>query len=147
MDKIKYIVLEHSADILIEVEGKTLGELFRNAAIGMCEEVLDNNTVHYEFVCIGGLLYCENIEYGEINVFDNIENALKNFLDRVKEILYDKRMYPQNIQFDVNGISLYKTLLNPEAVFCDEIKAVTLHMMKITRSEDGIWRTKVLFDV
>jgi SHS2 domain-containing protein len=113
----------------------------------MCEEVLDNNTVHYEFVCIGGLLYCENIEYGEINVFDNIENALKNFLDRVKEILYDKRMYPQNIQFDVNGISLYKTLLNPEAVFCDEIKAVTLHMMKITRSEDGIWRTKVLFDV
>ena len=138
--KIGYKVLEHSADILIEVEGNTLGELFRNAAVGMCQEVLDG-TQYYD-KHNKGLLQ----EVGGVIIDNNMEDELKGFLDGIKEQLY-KRRFPAKIDF--LGYCIYITWkpLKKKVTFCDEIKAVTLHMMKITRGEDGIWRTRVLFDV
>jgi len=142
-NKIKYKVLEHSADILIEVEGETLGELFRNAAVGMCNEVLDKNMVEYDPEWKEG--WMDEVNY--LSLADNIEDQLKKFLDYIVGVLYIQKTYPKNIIFEEGSVFTYWERLNSEAVFCDEIKAVTLHMMKITRGEDGIWRTKVLFDV
>jgi len=141
----KYKVLEHTADLMIQAFGATLGELFENAAIGMCEQVVEKKV----------FAKVTSFDTYPINLANDIENELRDFLGWVKDLLYgydQENMYPTKFEWDGLGeVAVYFTLLDGEkTIYSDEIKAVTFHEMQITREifeEKWRWQTKIVFDV
>ena len=69
----KYKLLEHTADAMVEVYGKTLGELFENAAYAMFDQMTDMSKVEPK---------------GEINVVLQAESAERLLVDFLQELLY-----------------------------------------------------------
>jgi len=137
----KYKVLEHTADLMIQAFGATLGELFENAAIGMCEQVVEKKV-------LTGTTGTYPIE---VNLFGGIENIFRDFLNIIKDGLYDFGRYPIFLDF-YDGVAVvhFEEMDRDKSVFCDEIKAVTFCEMLITREileEKWWWQTKIVFDV
>ena len=152
----KYIVLEHTADIMIKAYGHSLDEMFVNAAIGMCEQVTEMNEFRVQMFHQYSFEIEEKVE--------DEEYLLREFLSEIKDRLYD-RYYPYKIDIHrANGkLEVLVTCfqLTERSTFSDEIKAVTYHEMKIKKEAiikiheligkpkgpSHVWHTKVVFDV
>ena len=133
--------LDHTADVGIEVESKTLEELFRESARGM-----------FSIIC-GNL---EEVDCGEwvsgTVEGEDLEELLYNFLEELLYIFEVKHLILK--EFDVKFIG--KNLIHYRA--CGErfdpakhristgIKSPTYHMMQIER-ENGSWKARIIFDV
>lgn len=135
----KFEVVEHTADIGLRAHGKTLKELFCNAAEGMfsiiCDlekvaarrcldvkaEAEDKETLLVEW--LNELLYLFEVEKILFNKFDVIE---------LEEQSLKARACGEEIDLNRHEV---KT----------QIKACTYHMLKIAKNKH--WRGEVIFDV
>jgi protein archease len=70
---VKYRLLEHTADAMVEVEGKTLGELFANAAYAMFDQMTDVNEVEPK---------------GEMKIVLQADTQERLLVDFLQELLY-----------------------------------------------------------
>jgi SHS2 domain-containing protein len=70
---VKYRLLEHTADAMVEVHGKTLGELFANAAYAMFDQMTDVNKVEPK---------------GEMKVVLQADTQERLLVDFLQELLY-----------------------------------------------------------
>lgn len=153
----RFKVIEHTADIGIRVSGKTLEELFENAAYGMFAQLTDIDKVQPK----------EKITV-KVQGYDQ-ESLLVNWLNELLYLSATKKMFFS--QFKIKSISAkvaeeespqraQKTeepmrllsWVRGEKIDCKkhlchlEIKAATYHNLKITRGKEG-YRTTIIFDV
>lgn len=136
-----YELLEHTADIFIKANGKTLSEAFENAAIGMFDIIYPTSKVG----SIG--------EYQLEHKSADLEQLLVEWLS---ELLYIYET--QNVLFSSFKVQLDETQLSLKCqafgekvdpskhIISDEIKAVTYHMLEIGQESDHYF-VKVLFDI
>ena len=135
-----YELIDHTADVGIRAFGKTLEELFRNAAIGMFEIIADLGTVG-----TGDAreinLSAENVE--ELYLVWHQELLFRSAVDHVvyKEFVF-KEISEKGLSAAIRGEKF-----NPDTQSLKkEIKAVTYHALKVEKTKEG-WVGEAIFDV
>lgn len=133
-------LIDHTADIGIEVEAESIEELFRESARGMFSIICENLQ---EVECtreIEGKVEGEDIQ--EL-MYNFLEDLL--FLFEVKRLLVkdvDVRIGDNHLEYRACGETV-----NPEKhVIATGIKSPTYHMMEIKRKNGGWW-ARIIFDV
>ena len=130
----KIIEVPHTADEAIDVFGRSLVEVFTNAAIGMLS-IMEIN-IQEEDVGCENLLLTEN----------DHESLLVAFLSEILYIVEQKR-YPSNIQIKISGSQLESTFhAFPIISSGKEIKAVTFNQLNIM-NVNGQFQTRIVFDI
>lgn len=133
-----YKFLEHTADLRMLVSGKNLKEIFFSALEGM-----------FAFLKPAARIDSPLIKR-KINLSAPDQTAL--LVDFLNEVLYlanVNKEYYDKIEFKkLKNTELSGKLLGRKIEsFQDDIKAVTYHEAKIKKSNDGSWKTIVIFDI
>jgi SHS2 domain-containing protein len=130
----RYQKLPHTADAAIEVFGRSLDEVFVNAANGMLL-IMEINIQEED-------IRCENLSLTE----NDHESLLVAFLSEILFIVERKRC-PSNIQIKISGSQLDSTFHSfPIISSGREIKAVTFNQLKIMYV-NGQFKTRIVFDI
>jgi len=136
----EFKILDHPADIGIEVYGVTLAELFQNAAVALMSIIIDLKTVG-----------SKESKLVEISASDR-EQLLVKWLSEIL-YLYDGQGFVSN-QFKVKQIDDTSLLAEVKGEYYSEgkhktkidVKAVTYHQLKIEEKE-GAKIATVYFDI
>jgi len=132
-----YKILDHPADIRVQVFGKTKEKLFISALKGMSEilksEIKDKNQIIKNRIQVNSI---------------NLDNLLVDFLS---EVLYltqiNKRIYNDIKFFKFSDKGLEGELSGYEIEsFGEDIKAVTYHGLKIEK-QNNQYQATILFDI
>ena len=139
----KYEFFEHTADIGIRAFGKTLKELFANAATGMFEIIAAKKQK-------ADTKKQKAKEFKIIKQADSLENLLVEWLDELlflfatKNIVFEKfgieELDEKHIKAIVFGLAAKNFDIKTE------VKAVTYHMLEIKKHRNN-WQAQVIFDV
>lgn len=144
----KFDYLEHTADVYILAYGNNIIELLENAGIALFETMTSTDKVMRKVsrnieahgIDLENLLYCwleelltiyysENIMCGNIRVDEFIVLRRSNGIDyRVKGLCIGEEFDPERHESKV------------------EVKAITYHLMKILRDENG-WKAYFVLDI
>jgi len=135
-----YRLVDHTADLGLEVFGKTGEELFANAASAVCELIVDRKgtgpTVVREMSVEGA----------------DREDLLVNFLREVLFLFNGEKMIPTSFTIEelddrhLRG-KVRVTAYDPARHRVRrEVKAVTYHGTEVVETPTG-WRARVIFDV
>jgi len=137
-----YKFFDHTADIGVEVKGRTRKALFVNAAHALCDVMIENKTGRkasrrQKTIIVEGA---------------DIADLLINFLRELLDLFNGE-------QFVTDGCEIIKftnkelqarltgeTFNNKKHLIKTEIKAVTYSGAKVERIKTG-WRARVIFDV
>ena len=135
-----YELMDHTADIGVRAFGKDLGELFRNAAVGMFELIADlESVVAKEEKKIA--LAAKGLE--DLYILWHQELLFRSAVDRAiyKEFSFDA-ITEKSLQAHIRGeaIDFEKHRLKKE------VKAATYHGLKVERTKEG-WVGEVIFDI
>lgn len=135
-----YKIFDHTADIGIEVWGKTKKELFTNAVQAMFDLMVDIqciNTIEEKIVKIAGA---------------DMEDLLVNFLREVLYLFNGKKWLVKKCKLLELRAGHVVAQLQGESYNSQkhqlkkEIKAVTYHGLSVEKKVRG-WKAKVIFDV
>jgi SHS2 domain-containing protein len=130
----KVFEVPHTADAAIDVLGRSLDELFINAALGMLS-IMEVNSQE-------GDVGCEKILLAE----NDSESLLVAFLSEILFLVEQKR-YPSNIKVNISGSQLESTFQCFSIIsYNKEIKAVTFNQMNIMQ-KNGQFQTRIVFDI
>lgn len=132
-----YRVLDHDADIFLEVYGASREELFNNAARALTSFIADPEGITPSSV-------------KEVVVTGNGE-LLVNFLNEIIYIWETQRFIPADVSvaFNDHGLTAImkgETFDEARHVTKEELKAVTYHKFSITE-DGGVFRATILIDV
>jgi SHS2 domain-containing protein len=133
----RYSVLEHTADIMIEAIGRDLAECFSNAAYALFDQMVDASTVQDR----------EQVTFEVVS--DDLESLFYNFLSEFL-YLHDARRLVFS-RFDVT-LSKDKAICVAGGERYDperhegrrEVKAITYHMLEV---DPAIPKVRVIFDI
>jgi len=137
----KYRLLDHTADIGIEVYGQTKKEALANTVEAMFDLIVESDSI--------AALEEKQLSVSGVDTSDALINLLRealyllhgqSWLCKTCEIL---EMEEEHIAARLQGepYDAKKHLLKME------IKAVTYHTLKIEQVADKNWRARVIFDV
>ncbi len=133
----RYILIDHTADLMVKAFGSTVEECFANAGFALFDQTID----------LSGIETTETMHF-EVEGMDD-EDRLYSFLSELLFMLDCDEMVFKELKVDFDG----------EKVICDgkgekldrsrhrtrsEIKAVTYHMMEVDRETPSV---TVVFDV
>ncbi len=129
-------LLGHTADLIIQAQGKNLEELFLETMRGMFETIVPN-------------VENEKIIKRQIEIESVDLKAL--LVDFLSEVLYQSDVNNEtyiDVIFQELTDTKLKAVLHGKKIksFAEEIKAVTHHNLKIGKTKDG-WEAEVLFDI
>lgn len=137
---LKYLLIDHTADIGIDIFGATLQELFTHAAFALFDIITDlskvDNTIEY------------TLEISGIDREQLLVNWLTEllYLHDVKTLLfkdfYITDMKDNHLKATIRG----EAFIENKHVINTEIKAVTYHSLSIAR-KDHQWKARVIFDL
>lgn len=133
----RYRILSHTADLRLEVYGKTIEELFENATLALAN-ILAPNVKEKISTGLKAKLVVESASQNillpdflnEILAKSQIEKAIY-FLEKIK-------ISGNRVEADLSGIRVDK--------FDEDVKAVTYHEVDI-RKEGDLWKTKLVLDI
>jgi len=135
-----YCLIDHTADLGLEVFGKTGEELFANAASAVCELMLDIENP-------------EPTAVREISVEGtDREDLLVNFLREVLFLFNGEKMVPTSFIIEELDDRHLRGKVRVAAYdparhrVKREVKAVTYHGTEVVETPTG-WRARVIFDV
>lgn len=134
-----YDFLEHTGDVRMEVSGNTPEELFTEALAGM-------------MAFMGPHIARDNDAEAEQKISVTASDRAALLVDFLNEALRlaqeHKEFYTKTAfsRLDETALEadLYGRLVEQ---FDDEIKAVTYHEAEVSRTPDGKWRAKIIFDI
>ncbi len=137
---IKYILIDHTADIGIDVFGGSLQELFTNAAFALFDIITDLSKVE------GTVEYKINIS--GIDKEQLLVNWLSEllYLHDVKNLLFKDFCITDIKDNQLNASIRGEVFREDKHVIKTEIKAVTHHCLSIVQ-EDHQWKARVIFDI
>ena len=141
MENRRYSVIDHTADIGIEAYGKNLKELFRNAAFGMFDLM-----VELKGVGVGKKVTIKlKAPDKEELLISWLSELLYYFAGPSKILLKDfiiKKLEEKSLEAEACGEQLDLSRHQIKM----EIKGVTYHQLKIERLGSQ-WQCRVIFDV
>lgn len=134
-----YEILKHTADVRLQVWGKTKEELFEEAAYALLK-TMQPEAEDRHVVPVKRRLAAEA---------GNITELLIDFLNRIltsaqtnKETYTNVRichLNDRNLESELNAVRVKK--------FGEDIKAVTYHEAEIRQKENGKWETLLVLDI
>ena len=135
----KYKFFDHTADVAFEAYGKTLNEVFENAALAVFETMVDLKTVDSKHKKVIRL---------------EAENEERLFLDFLEELVFLKDFkYMVFNKFEVNinnnrlDAVIYGEKINPSKHDLRvDVKAVTMHKFKLEKIKAG-YKAFVILDI
>lgn len=136
----KYTIIDHTADIGIDVFGDTLQDLFSNAGFALFDIITDLSTVE-----------CK-VKHSLNIVGVDKEQLLVNWLSELLFLHDVKNLLFKN--FYVNQLSDYQLTADVSGEAFDEkrhiikteVKAVTYHSLSIIQ-KDQQWKARIIFDL
>lgn len=124
----------------MEVKGKTLEELFRDALRGMMNVVGGDRTAAPGSASVSRTVEVEAPD-ATVLLVDFLNAALAE--SHIRRELYTKvdfkKFSERALVAELHGF--------PVAEFSEDVKAVTYHEANVRRGDDGLWRTNLVFDV
>ena len=139
MDGYEYI--DHTADLGMRAYGKTLKELFTNAAQGMLEVMAATKTI-------------SEVKQIRINVeAESLEDLMVTWLDElifkyeVEEVLFRRVKIQQINEKELSAIAYGESPDLTKHVVYTEIKSVTYHQLVVEQKPNGDWFAQVIFDL
>ncbi len=146
-DTKRYKLLENVAiaDVAFEAYGKSLNELFENAALAIFELSANIETVDAK----------EKIEFELEN--EKIDNLLFDFLSEILFLKDSKYMVFKNVKVEIkenkkNQKYILKSILEGDTInpqkqqLENDIKAVTMHMFELKKEKEG-YKATVVVDI
>lgn len=138
----KYKFFDHTADIGVEVTGRTRKELFVNAANALFDVMIENRTGR------------EAVEWQKKITIEgsDIDDLLVNFLRELLYLFNGNRFVMNRCEVIEFSNKKLQALLTGESfdskkhLIITEIKAVTYSGAKVERLKDG-WKARIIFDV
>ena len=136
----RFKTIEHTADIGIEVEADTLGELFEGTAAAMFSLMVDPDTVR------------QTVERELSLEAGDLEELLFMWLNELLFIMYAEGLLFSVFDMKDVGDSRLLATASGEKIdlerhkILEEIKAATYHEMTVERQDPG-WKSRVIFDV
>jgi protein archease len=136
----KYILIDHTADIGIDVFGDSLQELFSNAAFAMFDIIADLSNVKNKdeyIISVSGV---------------DREQLLVNWLSEllyihdVKGLLFKDFVITNITDTQLDAIARGERYKDGIHVIKTEMKAVTYHNLSIIR-KDNRWQARIIFDL
>ncbi|MCQ2055978.1 MAG: archease [archaeon] len=127
----KYELLEHTADVMVRCTGRNLEECFENAAYAMFDQIVDASTIEHKLERV--------IEICARDIEDKLYSLLSEllFILDCDSLVFNKF----SIVFEdckVRCIALGEPLNRSKHRPKSEIKAVTYHMLSISRNPPSL---------
>ncbi len=140
---LKFKFLEHTADIMFEAYGKSLDELFENAAMAVSESMIKTKDVKPKTVKTVKL---QNAKV-EMLLFDFLSELL--YLKDAEQLVFSE--FKVKIEEAKGKFSLQAELkgdkLNmKKQEFRSDVKAITLHLFEVKKEKAG-WTARVIVDI
>lgn len=139
-----YKFIEHTADIAVEVEGKTIEKLFTSSFYAWRDAVLELNNMKNDH-SKKFLFNANSTEELLIEMLSELNYQLytkKWTALSIKKLMIQKLNESYHLEVEVFGQSF-----NPNNhLIKEEIKAVTFHQMKI-EERNGNYFTRIVFDI
>ncbi|MBE6519083.1 MAG: archease [Thermoplasmata archaeon] len=133
----RYILIDHTADMMVKAFGKTLEECYANAAYALFDQTVDLSDIGTS----------EETEIRVTGIDD--EDRLYSFLSELLFIEDADNLILKEFEVSFEGDDVVcrakgETLDRARHRIKSEVKAVTYHMMEVDRSTPSV---TVLFDV
>ena len=133
----RYVLIDHTADMMVKAFGKTLEECFANAAFALFDQTVDLSNIGTD----------EETDIRVSGIDD--EDRLYSFLSEMLFIEDADNLILKEFEVSFDGDDVIchakgETLDRSKHRIRSEIKAVTYHMMEIDRETPSV---TVLFDV
>ena len=133
--------IDHTADLGIRARGKTLQELFANAAHALLETVAVLDTI-------------DPIEQFQIHVeAESVAELMVAWLDElifrheVDEVFFKHVEIVELSETRLSACAYGESMDFAKHVVYTEIKSVTYHQRSVCQSSDGEWTANVIFDL
>ena len=140
----KYEYLEHTADVKFLAYGKTLEEVFENAALAMFNVIIDTEKVSGE---TAREVFLKSPDLESLLV-DWLSELL--YLFEVDEIVFRKfqveEIREEEGEYSINARASGEKYYPESHPFETEIKAVTYNQLEIEKTADG-WKAQVVVDI
>jgi SHS2 domain-containing protein len=136
----KFEIFDHTADIGIIVFGKTLEEVFCNAAFGMFSIITELQRVRES----KGITLSVEAEDTESLLVGWLSELL--FYQNVREMLLKRFEIKEISKKNLLGEAFGEEYDPGRHLLKKEIKTVTYHQLKIEKTREG-WQAKVIFDI
>jgi SHS2 domain-containing protein len=135
-----YIILNHTADLGVEIKGVSLIDLFKNAGMSLLYIMFGTSQV-------------EGTQHKEISIQGNdLADLMVRYLSELLYLFEGEKLVVDliNIEFispkKLRG-SLRLSPFDPSShKIIREIKAVTYHQIEVT-DRNGLWTARVIFDL
>lgn len=136
----KYIIIDHTADIGIDVFGDTLQDLFSNAGFALFDIITDLSTVECK---VKHSLNIVGIDKEQLLV-----NWLSEllFLHDVKNLLFKNFCVNQLSDYQLTADVSGEAFDEKRHIIKTEVKAVTYHSLSIIQ-KDQQWKARIIFDL
>ena len=136
-----YEYIDHTADLGIRARGKSLQELFTNAAHALFETVAVLDTIN-------------PIEQTRIEVeAESVADLMVAWLDElifrheVDEVFFKRVELVELSETRLSAYAYGEPADFAKHVVYTEIKSVTYHQLSVSQSADGEWTANVIFDL
>lgn len=140
----QYEYLEHTADIKFLAYGKTLEEVFENAALAMFNVIIDTGKVSGE---TARDVFLKSPDLESLLV-DWLSELL--YLFEVDEIVFRefqvKEVREEGSEYSITARASGEEFYSESLPFETEIKAVTYNQLEIVKTADG-WKAQVVVDI
>ncbi|MEE4310360.1 MAG: archease [candidate division KSB1 bacterium] len=137
---LRYKQIEHTGDIGIQIFGKTLHDLFINAAFGMFEIITDLGDIEKDT--------SEIIEVAGDGVEELLVNWLSelNYLFVTENKVFNRFVITRYKDFELTATVRGATIDPSRHPVNTEIKAVTYHELYVKELKNR-WEAQVIFDI
>lgn len=128
MAKIKFEMLEHTADVKFKIYGKNLNEVFENSALAVSD-----------FLTRGKKIKSSKVKKIKIKEED-LESLLYKFLDELVYLLDAKGFVVSKAKVRIKGLELNAEIFGDDAKKyegLDHFKAATYAEMYVRKKKDG----------
>ena|SRR3989344_7955717 len=133
-------ILEHTADLRIKAWGKTKEELFKNALWGMAYVQKEEARIKNQEARITKKVQVKSTDMTALLIDFLSEVLTQSQIDRV--VFFDanfKAFSDTSLEAEIEGIKVDK--------FDEDIKAVTYHEAEVKQNPEGVYETKIVFDI
>lgn len=140
MRGLRYKVLSHTADLRLEVYGKTPEELFENAAEALAGLLRSNVKGQKSIVKESISITSSNINTLLVDFLNDI--LAKSYINKAVYKVSDVKCRASNVGASVEAKLIGRSVDR----FDEDVKAVT-HYEADIQQKDGIWQTKLVLDI
>ncbi len=138
----RYLEDVATADAAFEVEGKTLEDLFRDAAIATFEVMADTGTVKPEVI---REIELENEDVGDL-FFDWLSELV--YLKDAESLIFCR--FDVNIRknnaYELKATASGEPINQRKHSLRSDVKAVTYHMFEVKKTDEN-WTARVVLDI